>query len=59
MRKPRTWFDEDWRLSALSKKGDPLEKLNSTIDWEIFREILEEQPSTRILQVQEDGLPLT
>lgn len=33
-------FDEDIRLKKLSKKGDPLEKLNKAIDWEIFRPIL-------------------
>ena len=35
------FFDEDARLSELSKKGDFLEKLNSNIDWEIFREPVE------------------
>ena len=32
------FFDEDARLSELSKKGDFLERLNSNIDWEMFRE---------------------
>ena len=35
------FFDEDARLSELSKKGDFLEKLNSNIDWEIFRKPVE------------------
>lgn len=34
-------FDQDFRLEKLSKLGDPLERLNSGIDFEIFREILE------------------
>jgi len=35
------FFDEDARLSELSKKGDFLEKLNNNIAWEIFREPVE------------------
>lgn len=33
-------FDEEFRLKKLSQKGDPLEKLNKAIDWEIFRPVL-------------------
>lgn len=36
-------FDEDLRLSKLSKLGDPLEKLSQGIDFEFFRELLEER----------------
>jgi IS5 family transposase len=36
------FFDEDLRLSKLSKLGDPLEKLAKGIDFEIFRGSLEE-----------------
>lgn len=36
------FFDQDIRLSKLSKLGDPLEKLKESIDFEIFRNILEE-----------------
>lgn len=33
-------FDEENRLEKLSKLGDSLEKLNSAIDWEMFRPLL-------------------
>lgn len=32
-----TFFDEEFRLTKLSAKNDPLEKLNKYIDWELFR----------------------
>ena len=35
------FFDQDIRLTKLSKLGDPLEKLNQGIDFELFRNILE------------------
>lgn len=35
------FFDQDIRLTKLSKLGDPLEKLNKYIDFEIFRDLLE------------------
>jgi IS5 family transposase len=35
------FFDQDIRLSKLSKLGDPLEKLNSGVDFDIFRDLLE------------------
>lgn len=34
-------FDLEKRYASLSKTGDPLERLNAIIDWEIFRPILE------------------
>jgi IS5 family transposase len=34
-------FDADNRLKELSKSGDPLERINKTVDWEIFRPRLE------------------
>ena len=34
-------FDQDLRLSKLSKLGDPLERLNAGVDFEMFRKILE------------------
>lgn len=37
------FFDEDIRLSKLSKLGDPLEKLNEGVDFEMFRGLLEER----------------
>ena len=33
-------FDEENRLEKLSKLGDSLEKLNSAVDWEHFRPLL-------------------
>lgn len=33
-------FDEQFKLERISKLGDPLEKLNATIDWEVFRYLL-------------------
>lgn len=35
------FFDQDIRLSKLSKLGDPLEKLSKSIDFEMFRSIIE------------------
>jgi IS5 family transposase len=35
------FFDQDIRLTKLSELGDPLEKLNTHIDFEIFRDLLE------------------
>lgn len=39
------FFDQDIRLSKLTKLGDPLEKLNKGVDFEMFRVILEEKLS--------------
>lgn len=36
-----SFFDLENRFASLSKAGDPLERLNAVIDWEIFRPILE------------------
>jgi len=33
-------FDLENRYAGLSEAGDPLERLNAVIDWEIFRPIL-------------------
>jgi IS5 family transposase len=41
-RKAIGFFDEDLRLSKLSKLGDPLEKLSKGIDFEMFRGFLED-----------------
>jgi IS5 family transposase len=35
------FFDQDIRLTKLSKLGDPLEKLNQGVDFELFRNVLE------------------
>jgi IS5 family transposase len=39
------FFDQDLRLSKLTKLGDPLEKLNKGVDFEIFRILLEDKLS--------------
>jgi len=38
---PRGFFDVDERLAALSRAGDPLERLASVVDFELFRDELE------------------
>jgi len=35
------FFDQDIRLSKLSKLGDPLERLSKSIDFNVFRPLLE------------------
>lgn len=40
-----SFWDQDIRLSKLSQLGDPLERLNKGIDFEIFRRLLEERLS--------------
>lgn len=39
----RGWFDEDLRRNDLGKHQDPLQRLNSVVDWEIFRSNLENE----------------
>lgn len=39
------FFDQDIRLTKLSKLGDPLERLNNGVDFELFRAFLEEKLS--------------
>ena len=39
------FFDEENRYKKLTELGDPLEKLNSVMNWEIFRDEL-----TRVCQ---------
>jgi transposase len=48
--KQHGFFDEHGRLEELSKLGDPLERLNTYIDWEQFRGIL-----NRALQKEPKG----
>ena len=38
----KSFFDEDDRLARLSKLGDSLERLNSSINWEMFRPMIED-----------------
>ena len=37
--------DQNIRISKLSKLGDPLERLNRGVDFELFRELLETRMS--------------
>jgi len=39
------FFDQDTRLSKLTKLDDPLEKLDKEIDFEFFCEVLEDKLS--------------
>ena len=39
------FLDFDTRLQRIDKAGDPLTRINNTIDWEIFRPILEQARS--------------
>ena len=34
------FFDEEFKLERISTLGDPLERLNQVVNWEIFLEIL-------------------
>ncbi len=34
-------FDYTKRLARIDKAGDPLPKLNETVDWELFRKLIE------------------
>lgn len=43
MAKQIMMFGADVQLDRLSKLGDPLEKLNAAIDWEIFRRIIKKR----------------
>jgi IS5 family transposase len=40
MKRERGFFDEELRLRKISEQGDPLEKLNCRINWEMFRTTL-------------------
>ncbi len=37
-----TLFGEEFRLAKISKHGDPLERLNSVINWDVFTQVLQE-----------------
>ena len=41
MGRPAGFFDVEERLAGLSKKGDDLERLQTVIDFELFRPELE------------------
>lgn len=42
MKRQRGFWDVEHRLQELSRQGDPLEKLSATVDFELFRPVLEE-----------------
>ena len=45
-------FDLSARQEQLSRKGDPLERLNEVIDWEDFRPLLKKvRPKCRVPRV--------
>ena len=48
-------FGAEVQLKRISKLGDPLEKINALIDWEIFRSILERR--TRKQDYSKGGRP--
>ena len=54
--KQKGFFDEDDRLKELSRIGDPLEKLNKTIAWEIFRPRLTKALKKKKPRGRADGL---
>ena len=41
------FFDPQERLHKIDKNGDPLTRLNQTIDWEMFRPAIEKVRDTR------------
>jgi IS5 family transposase len=51
------FFDAEYRLQDISKQGDPLEKLNQHIDWEMFRPVLEEAFLTEDKDPSSGGRP--
>ena len=48
----------DLQLERISKMGDPLEKINGTIDWEMFRPALLKRTERKIIR-KVAGHPLT
>jgi len=51
------FFDAEYRLQDISKQGDPLEKLDQHIEWEMFRPILEEAFFVEEKDQQKGGRP--
>ena len=47
----RGFWDIEERLKELSAEGDPLEKLNATVDFEMFRPVLRTVHDSRTLRV--------
>ena len=55
MKKQIHLFGADTQLERLSKLGDPLEKVNGTIDWEVFRDSIRRR--TRKADYSKGGRP--
>lgn len=53
----RGLFDEEYKLRKLSVNGDPLEKLNKYIRWEIFRKPLEKALRNKEKDESKGGRP--
>lgn len=51
------FFDADMRLMDISKQGDPLEKLDKHINWEMFRPILNDALCTYEKDPSKGGRP--
>jgi len=51
------FFDAEYRLQDITKQGDPLEKLNQHIEWEMFRPVLEEAFLAEGKDPQKGGRP--
>ena len=51
------FFDADMRLIEITKQGDPLEKLDQNIDWEIFRPVLKKAMQASIKDISKGGRP--
>ena len=51
------FFDADMRLMDISKQGDPLEKLDKHINWEVFRPTLERTFEAEEKDVSKGGRP--
>ncbi len=50
------FFDQDIRLSKLSQLGDPLEKLNAGVDFEMYRSLLDIHDSRTVWLFQDQGI---
>ncbi len=54
MGKQLIMYGAEIQLERISKLGDPLEKLNDSIDWEIFRAPIKKRVRKRIIPKAED-----
>ena len=54
---PLGLFDDHYLLKALSKLGDPLQKLNKYIDWQIFGSPINEAFKNEERDLSKGGCP--